>query len=75
LVEVVTNLLLVRDGGLEGTDGPTHFSGFITGYAYRFINSAGWRGISGNATVGGLCHPVTARIPALKREVLRLLTP
>ena len=30
-------------------------------------------GISSSAVVGGLYHQVTARIPALKREVLRLL--
>ena len=56
LVEVVTNLIVVRDFGDVGAGCLQHRTVFITSYKSEEIKGCAWRGISGHAGIGGTCH-------------------
>src|SRR6056297_3531716 len=56
LVEVVTNLRVVRDACNVGAGCLQHRTVFITSYGAECIKDYGWRGISSPASVGGMGH-------------------
>ena len=56
LIEVVTNLTVVRDFGDVGAGCLQHRTVFITSYGIETVKGCVWRGISGHAGIGGTCH-------------------